>query len=264
MDAISFFTYAIVAVFGLCIGSFLNVVIYRLETGESIMKGRSHCPVCSHTLSWLDLVPVASFLWLSGKCRYCRTGISWQYPAVEIMTGLVFLLIFNYQFFPRGGIPFAGQFLNLLLLWYVVGSLIVIFMYDLKYYLIPDVVLFPAIIAALAYQFFSGHIISALVAAALACGFFLAIFLISRGRWMGFGDVKLVFLLGLMVGFPNILPALFLSFLFGAIIGTVLLAQKKKHLQSEVPFAPFLIAGALAGLFWGPELIHWYTRFFLL
>ncbi|PIZ87448.1 MAG: prepilin peptidase, partial [Candidatus Nealsonbacteria bacterium CG_4_10_14_0_2_um_filter_40_15] len=122
-----------VFIFGLIAGSFLNCVIYRLEQGQSFLKGRSYCPLCKHTLSWQDLVPVLSFLFLRGKCRYCRQKISLQYPLVELATGILFVLIFL----------FAFNFLYYL----IMGCfLIIIFVYDLKHYIIPDSVIYPAIL----------------------------------------------------------------------------------------------------------------------
>ncbi len=236
-------------IFGLTIGSFLNVVILRLEKKESFLKGRSYCPHCKNTLSWFDLVPVFSFIWLGGKCRNCKKRVSWQYPLVELATATVFLLIYNL------GLPIF----SMLLLWFIASALVVIFVYDLRNYIIPDVVLFPAIIAALPYHI-SVHY---LLAAGLASGFFLAIFLISRGKWMGFGDVKLAILLGLLLGFPNILAGLFLAFFFGAITGIASIVLNKKGLKSEMPFAPFLIFGTFLAMFWGSNLIEWYLHLFL-
>src|SRR3989344_3307701 len=145
----------------LCIGSFLNVVILRLEKDEGFVKGRSYCPRCRHQLMWLDLIPVVSYLFLQGSCRYCHKKISWQYPLVEIITGLIFLLIFNFT-------PILNQFLifnfiNLLFLFYVTSSLIVIFVYDLKFYLIPDKVLFPAIGVTFLYRIFENLFIFDLI-----------------------------------------------------------------------------------------------------
>lgn len=275
-----------VGIFGLIIGSFLNAVIYRLSKNESVAKGRSYCPHCKHALTWKDLIPVVSFLSLGGKCRYCSKKISWQYPLVEIITAGLFVGIYSYQF--STGYAFALlQFLNwvnMLFLWYVACALVIIFAYDLKHYLIPDKILFPAIIVAFVYRLiisfgeswiFSLHwqFVGYLVAALVASGFFLGIFLISKGAWMGFGDVKLAILLGLLVGWPNILVALFLSFFFGAIIGVILMmlsaygrspeGRQKIGFKSEIPFAPFLILGTAVALFWGNELIYWYTHVFI-
>ena len=249
----STFFYVVIFIFGLIVGSFLNCVIYRLEEGKSFLKGRSFCPHCKHKLIWQDLIPIFSFLILRGKCRYCQKKISWQYPTIEIATGLLFLSIFIFHF----------SIFNLI----IACFLIIIFVYDLKHYIIPDKVIYPAIIIALIFNFqflivnefpiFKFSILSALGAAA----FFLLIVLISRGKWMGVGDIKLAFLMGLILGFPNILVALFLAFFIGAIMGIGLIATGKKTLKSEVPFGPFLVAGTFLALFWGQDVINWYFNF---
>jgi prepilin signal peptidase PulO-like enzyme (type II secretory pathway) len=239
-------------------GSFLNCVIYRLEQKKSL-KGRSFCPNCKHKLLWQDLFPVLSFLFLKGRCRYCHKKISIQYPLVEFATGLVFLLIFNFKFLIFNQLEILN-FINLAFLFYVTSSLIVIFVYDLKYYIIPDKVLLPAIAAAFLYSILKSDfsIINLLSAVAIAAGFFLFIFLISKGKWMGFGDVKLAILMGLLLGLPNVLAALFLAFFFGSIVGIILMILKRKGLKSEIPFGPFLITGTFAALFWGQAIVNWY------
>ena len=275
---IYFSTYFLVFLLGLCIGSFLNVVILRLEKGESFAKGRSYCPNCKHQLAWFDLIPVFSFLFLKGRCRYCGKKISIQYPLVELAAGILFIFIFwKFGFIWNLGFG-TWDLIKLCFMWYVISSLIIIFVYDLKYYLIPDKILFPAIIIAFFYRVLDfgnlklfgiwdlGFGISPLflnyfIASIIASGFFLFIFLISRGAWMGFGDVKLAILLGLLLGFPNILVGLFLSFFFGAILGVILLFFKKYGLKSELPFAPFLIIGTLVALFFGEKIIDWYLHF---
>ena len=233
------------------VGSFLNCVIYRLEKEESFLKGRSYCPRCKHKLGFLDLIPVLSFFMLRGRCRYCKEKISWQYPMVEISTAAIFLLIFNFQF----------SIFNFILACF----LIVIFVYDLKHYVIPDKVIYPAIGVALVYDFLRSDFLGKsdlLISALGAAAFFLAIVLISRGKWMGVGDIKLAFLMGLILGYPNILVALFLAFLIGAIIGVGLMVFGKKTIKSEVPFGPFLVAGTFIALFFGKEIINWYVQSF--
>ena len=230
----------IVFLFGLAVGSFLNCVIYRLEKNKSFLKGRSFCPNCRHKLSWQDLIPIFSFLFLKGKCRYCQKNISFQYPVVELATGILFVLCFLFH---------APYYLFI-----IIPFLVVIFVYDLKHCLIPDKVIYPAILIALIFNFTNW--LSALSAAA----FFLTIVLISRGRWMGIGDISLGFLMGLLLGFPNILLSLFLAFAIGAIIGLGLIAAGKKSLKSEVPFGPFLIAATLIAIFWGEKIINWYLN----
>lgn len=279
MVLISFFVF----LFGLCIGSFLNCVIYRLEQNKKI-NGRSFCPHCKHNLFWKDLFPVFSFLFLGGKCRYCRKKISIQYPLVELATGILFILIFWSLGFDWGLGFRIWDLIRLCFMFYFLCSMIIIFVYDLKHYLIPDAVLLPAIIVAFLYRLFdnlairqldltgnwkleignSATILNYFLAVLIASGFFLFIFLISGGKWMGFGDVKLAVLLGLFLGFPNILTALFLAFFFGAAIGLMLMALGKKGLKSEIPFGPFLITGTFIALFLGEGIMQWYARLFSL
>ena len=278
-----------VFLFGVCVGSFLNCYIYRRlpasaegfgeARAEKSLKGRSFCPHCKHTLGWQDLFPVFSFLVLGGECRYCKAKISWQYPIVEIVTGVLFLLIFNFQF-PIFSEFSILQFANLGFLFYVASALVVIFIYDLKHFIIPDKVLFPAIVITALYRLFEtlsiGSFIgnckleivnlnqlgSYVLAVIIAAGFFLAIFLISKGKWMGFGDVKLAVLMGLLLGFSNVLVALFLAFFFGAIIGVILMLLDRRSLKSEIPFGPFLIIGTFFAMLWGEQIIQWYLNFF--
>ncbi len=252
-------------IFGLFIGSFLNCVIYRLEERKSFLKGRSFCPHCKHNLSWRDLIPILSFLILKRKCRYCQKKISWQYPLVEIATGLLFLLIFN--FFAQGGPASGWQFLFSIFYFLTTACfLIIIFVYDLKHFIIPDKVIFPAIGITLLYVLTLNSqpsILNSLMAAFGAAIFFLIIFLVSRGKWLGFGDVKLAFFMGLFLSFPNILVALFFAFLIGAIIGVELILMRRKTLKSEVPFGPFLVIGTFVAMFLGETLINWYFQLLL-
>ncbi len=302
-----FIFYLFIFLFGLIIGSFLNVVIFRLETGETIINSRSRCPHCGHILAWYDLIPVLSFLTLGGRCRHCGKPISAQYPLVELATGILFVIIFNFQFSIFNEFSISNfQFLNtisnpnffyfLLSTFYflfIISSLIVIFVYDLKCYIIPDKVVYPAIAISFIYQLSnvlkfihldlfvwlcqiprSGKnlkfeienlttLFNPFAAAFLAAGFFLGIVILSRGRGMGGGDVKLAFLMGLILGWPKILAALFLAFTAGAICGIILVIIKKKTLKSEVPFGPFLVAGTIAVMFWGEEIIKWYSGYLL-
>jgi prepilin signal peptidase PulO-like enzyme (type II secretory pathway) len=278
---------------GLIVGSFLNCVIYRTELQEdmpkgsphrkavSFLRGKSFCPKCKHILSWQDLIPVFSFIILKGECRYCKKPISWQYPLVELATGLLFLLIFNlsrielvlvrgFQFSPQENLWFpTGQAIFNLI---ITCFLIIIFVYDLKHYIIPDKVIYPAIAIVFLYNIFyslfivhdSKFLIQSLFSALGAAVFFLLIVLISRGRWMGVGDIKLAFLMGLFLAFPKILVALFLAFFVGAIIGLGLIIAGKKKMKSEVPFGPFLVTGTFLAIFFGQKLISWYLNLFLI
>ncbi len=251
-----------VFLFGVCVGSFLNCVIYRLEEKKSL-SGRSFCPHCKHTLSWLDLFPVFSFVFLGGKCRYCRKKISIQYPLVELSVGILFVLIFWEVWLPSAGI---FGLVSLCFMFYIAASMAIMFIYDLKHYIIPDKILFPAIAITVIYNLIppynTQHIFYNFLGAVVASGFFLTIFLVSRGKWMGFGDVKLAILMGLLLGLANVLVALFLAFFFGAIIGVILMFFQKKDIKSEIPFGPFLIIGTFIAMFYGTQLVQWYINFF--
>ena len=247
----------ILFIFGLCVGSFLNCVVYRLETGQSFLKGRSFCPYCKHKLSFFDLIPIASYLALKGRCRYCKKSISLQYPLVELVTGFLFVLVFSHLS-RLSQIPFEAGCIGCdLVFWLLIFSFLTfIFIYDLKHYIIPDQAIYPAIIISAVYHFNVEYILSGFFASL----FFFAIFAISRGRGMGFGDVKLAFLMGLILGFPGILVALFFAFLIGAIMGIGLIFFGAKSLKSEVPFGPFLIIGVFIALFLGHGLVEWYLN----
>lgn len=248
----------IVFIFGLIIGSFLNCVIWRLYKEENFIVGRSYCPHCHHSLGFWDLFPVLSYVFLKGKCRYCKKKISFQYPLVELITATIFSLVFIY----------LGSIISLQLFFWLImmAFLIVIFIFDLKYFIIPDEVIYPAIFLSiiwLVYSFFSGmvssHEIILTIASSLGASlFFFLIWFFSKGMAMGFGDVKLALLIGLLLGFPNTIVALFLGFLLGAIIGSIMVLLKRKGFKSEVPFAPFLIAGTLISFFLGNNMINWY------
>ena len=242
-------------------GSFLNCVIYRLEKGQSFLRGRSYCPNCRHQLGFWDLIPVLSFLWLRAKCRYCQKKISLQYPLVEIATGVLFVLVFNLlrsDLLGRSDLLISG--------FVIIPFLIVIFVYDLKHYIIPDKVIYPAIGITLIYHFLRSDLLGRsdlLISAFGAAAFFLAIVLVSRGKWMGVGDIKLAFLMGLLLGWPNIFLALFLAFTAGAVIGIGLILFGRKSLKSEVPFGPFLVSGTVMALFWGEPIINWYLGLYV-
>jgi prepilin signal peptidase PulO-like enzyme (type II secretory pathway) len=276
MEVFAFLFYFFIFIFGSIIGSFLNSIIYRLE--KPIKTKRSFCPYCYHKLSWKDLIPLLSFLFLKGKCRYCKKPISLQYPLVELFTACLFLLATNYQLQTTKD---QLSFVALLYSWFVISFLVIIFVYDLKHFLIPNKIIYSLIgivfvyrllelfgleildlFHGLNFEFLSSDIINSFLSAIFTTTFFLSIFLVSRGQWLGFGDVKLGFLIGLFLGFPKILVALFLAFFIGAIIGIGLVLLKKKNLKSQIPLAPFLITGTFLAWFFGKELIDFYLRIF--
>ena len=252
-----FFTF----IFGLFIGSFLNVLGDRLPKGKSPIKGRSRCEKCKKTLKWYDLIPLMSFIMLKGKCRYCKTSLSFYYPTVELVTGILFIstafFVFNGSQFPITNFQLLITFIYYL---FIVSSLIVVFFADLKYGIIPDKIIFPAIAVSFLY-FLINHsslIINHLFSAVGASLFFLLLFLITKGKGMGFGDVKFAFLMGLILGFPNIIIALYVAFLTGAIIGCILIVWRKKRIFGTIiPFGPFLVLGTFFALFWGESIFQY-------
>lgn len=243
-------------ILGLIIGSFLNAVVYRLEAVESLME-RSHCPKCKKKIRWFDNIPVLSFILLSARCRDCGEKISWQYPLVEFITGIVFAAL-GYYFFN----PFLFSTWSLTFYyWAVFSILLVIFVYDFKYMEIPMLVLWIGVVFSFIFslyfdwQYFQTvsslsisslnelRTFSGIFGALIAGGFFFGLAAYSKETWMGYGDAYLGILVGLVVGWPNIWAAMMFSFIIGAIISVGLIAIRKKSMKSQVPFAPFLIAG---------------------
>jgi len=245
-------------ILGLFVGSFLNVVVLRIEKGEGgILKGRSHCLFCGKTLKWFELIPLFSFAIQKGKCRYCRKPISWQYPLVELLTGLLFAAILS-----RFGLSW-----QLLFLLPLCAILIVLFVFDLRFQTIPDLVVylgvvwafFYSIIQAVIQRSFSFFIFGLISAFALAL-FFAALSYGSKEKWMGKGDAKLALLTGLILGYPFSIFAILLSFIFGAFVSLVLVLLGKKTLKSQIAFGPFLVSAIFVIIFYGDKIVDWYLR----
>nr|MBI5456082.1 prepilin peptidase [Candidatus Levybacteria bacterium] len=247
---------------GLFVGSFLGVLVDRIPKKKNFIKGRSHCENCKKELGVLDLIPVLSFIFLKGKCRYCHARLPYFYPIIEICTGIIFaltyiFLILNSQF----SIFNPLSLITLLYYLLIVSSFIVIFFTDLKYGIIPDKIIFLAIAVNIFYLliFNSSFLILHLVSGFGAFIFFVLIsyifFSITKKQGMGGGDIKLSFLLGLFLGFPGIIVALYLAFLTGGVLSIILIVWKKKaFLKDTLPFGPFLIAGTVISLFWGNQI----------
>lgn len=261
--------YLLMFCFGILIGSFLNVVIFRLKENKNFVKGRSYCPKCKHKLSWDDNIPLLSFILLRGKCRYCGKSISSQYPLVELATGLLFLIAYIEwykisNFIPSHtmGLEFQVSNLGLLLTYFIFTSiLIIIFIYDLRWYLILDKISIPAIIISFLLNLLLGkEIFSLLLASSAVGGFFLLQFLVSKGKWIGGGDIRMGFLMGMMLGWPNAIVALFISYILGSVSGLLLIAIGKKKMQSQVPFGTFLAIGTYISMLWGHEILIWYVN----
>ena len=231
-------------VLGLVIGSFLNVVIYRLPRGLGFVRGRSFCPKCKHKVNWFDNVPVISFLILKGRCRFCGGKISWRYPLIELLAGALFYLSYLSHL----------SFLSYLL----ICGLVVVFFIDLEHQIIPDEIVIPLSILFLVYFLMTNPqllITNYLITALISFLFLYFIFLLTKGKGMGFGDVKLAFLMGLVLGFPKIVVAFYLAFLTGAFVGVILILLSRAKLKQKIAFGPFLVFGTIFSLLWGEKIV---------
>ena len=251
---------ALFAILGLAMGSFLNVCIDRLPGRRSIISPPSACDACNHKLGVRDMVPLFSYLWLRGRCRYCRAPIPRRLPAVELAMGVVFSLLYWYY----------G--LSLMLGFSLIYALLLtlIFVIDIERQLILDTVVYPGMGLALAFSlFYPGFspfdplegVKQAALGGAIGLVLMLIAFLISRGG-MGFGDVKMAALVGLIVGFPRVFIALFLSVIAGGLVAGVLLAARLKTRRQPIPFGPFLAGGAMLVVVWGTQIQLWYQQLF--
>ncbi len=215
--------------------------------------GRSFCPECKTQLRWYDLIPLLSFIYLRGRCRYCHKKISWQYPIVEILSGLIWVFVFYKFALPAEALAKAGV-LDIIYYIFIFSTLLVIAVYDFKWKIIPDKVAYPAIAVALIYNFN----VSSLLAAAIAFLFFFLFFYFSKGRAMGLGDAKLAFLVGLFLGPLLATTAFILSFIIGAVFGIILIGLGKKSLKSQIAFGPFLVFGATITFFLSDFIINFF------
>ncbi|WP_077621353.1 prepilin peptidase [Sediminibacillus massiliensis] len=238
---------------GLIFGSFFNVVGIRVPKGEPFGTERSHCPNCHHQLTWNELIPLFSYLFLKGRCRECRQPISSVYPFVELLTGLCFA--YSYHHF--------GFHVELAFSILLISLLAVIMVADLHYMLIPDRILLFFLPVFIIYRVFVpltpwwSSILGGLI------GIFLlaAIIMVSKGG-MGGGDMKLFGLLGIAIGYKGVLIAFFLATIYGSVISGILLALKVINRENPVPFGPFIAAGTITAFFFGDNLFGWYLATF--
>lgn len=240
----------LVFIFGLTVGSFLNVVIYRTYKGVGFIRGRSYCPFCKHPLEIADLVPLVSFIVLRGRCRWCGKPISWQYPLVELATGASFLALF----FVYGP---SLEFLAALLL---TSFLIIIFVQDLKYYVILDRISIPTFLIAcvLSPLVFHLPVVDMAIGIGVAGGFFLLQYVISRGKWIGGGDIRLGAVMGALLGWKLSLIALTLAYASGTVVALFLIILRKRTWSSHMPLGTFLSAATFVCLLFRQDILVWY------
>lgn len=243
-----------ILIFGLIIGSFLNVIIYRLPRDESIVYPPSHCPHCGTRLKAVDLVPVFTFLWNRGRCRYCSKPIDWYYPIVELLTGLLFLLLY---------LKF-GNTINFWLLIILVSLLITISFIDLKYMIIPNKITYPGMVVGLIISLIYNHIsfLSSLLGLLVPASLLLLLASIFE-KGLGMGDVKLVAMIGTFIGWEYTLLGIFLGSLIGAVPGLVLIITGVIDRKTRIPFGPLISVGTIITILYGKEIIELYLNLYI-
>lgn len=249
---------AVVFIFGSIIGSFLNVCIYRIPAGVSIVSPPSRCGSCGATLRWYHNIPIVSFLFLRGSCAFCRVKISWRYPLIEALNGGLFVVVFCF---------FGFSFPSLVFFLFV-SALVVITFIDLDHQIIPDVISLPGIVVGFSCSFLLPWLSwqNSLYGILLGGGSLFAVAasyeLITKKQGMGGGDIKLLAMLGAFLGWQAVLPIIFLSSLAGTLIGVPLMLLKGENGRLAIPFGPFLALAGVVYLFWGPALIRWYLNLY--
>ena len=251
-------TWALVAagLFGLCIGSFLNVVIYRLPLGQSLATPPSRCRKCGYSLRWFDNIPVVSWLILRGRCRKCGIAVSWQYPVVELVTGVLFVLV---VWLTPPGPLLASRLL-------LVCILIVLFGIDLEHQILPNSITLPGIavgliLSTIAPPGIKDAAIGALVGGGILYAIAWGYYLWRREEGMGMGDVKMLAMLGAFLGWKAVLVTVILASFAGAFIGLAMMAFQRGDMKYALPFGTFLAIGAVVAMFAGEPLIAWYAGF---
>ncbi len=241
-------------ILGLIVGSFINVVIYRLPEELSIVKPPSHCPQCNTRLKVIDLIPVFSFISTGGKCRYCGNKISYQYPFVELLTAFFFLIVYL-------KFSLTAEFFMMILL---LSALIAISFIDYKYMIIPNLITYSGIIigflSAIIFDYIT--IFDSLLGIFIPALLLFLVALLFKGG-MGMGDVKLVSMLGAFLGYKYTLAGIFIGSLFGSVIGLALMGLGILNRKDRIPFGPFICLGTVIMIFFGEQLWTWYVSFFI-
>ncbi len=237
------------AVVGLMFGSFLNVLILRTHKGTSPWKGRSVCMHCHHPIRWFDNIPLVSFIVLRGQCRHCQAKLSWQYPLVEVGTAVVFAIVAH-----RFGAT-----------WWTLGAfavtmmMIAVAVYDARWSLLPDS--FSIVLAVFGFTFAAlakMPLVDLGLGLLAGASFFALQFFLSRGRWVGSGDILLGGAIGALLGWRMLGLALFIAYMVGAIFASVLLILRRQKTSSAISFGPFLVLGAFLSWLWGQQIVDWY------
>lgn len=250
------FIYVIIFFLGLALGSFLNSWIWRTRENIKILNSRSMCPGCRRQLTWYENIPVFSYLFLLGKCRTCKNSIPKHFIFVELGAALIFVLVAWHDL--NGAMFTPAHFFRDIIFAIL---LIIVFIYDWLYQEILPEVIWVGALSGLFFNFYLHYSpVSMLLGMLLAGGFFLLQFVVSRGKWIGGGDVSMGIMMGIWLGWPGVLVALVLAYVLGATAGLSLIALRKKHLSSAIPFGTFLALGTFTTLLWGNQIVGWYIR----
>lgn len=252
----------LIGLLGLVMGSFLGVLIDRLPKDETL-GGRSHCDYCGKSLRPIDMIPVISFIVLGGKTSCCHKPLSWFYPLIEIATAISYVSVYYWLMFSIGNL----DLILLSLYCVIISALIVILFADIKYHIIPDEMNIVLIFAAfLMHLYMSVDMVGfgwLLGAGCALGGSLLILFVVTKGKGLGFGDVKFAFVMGFLLGLERGFIALYMSFILGGLISTILLMSKRSKLKSKIAFGPFLIAGTVAMLFCGDKIASIFRDLFV-
>ncbi|KKU25844.1 MAG: Type 4 prepilin-like protein leader peptide-processing enzyme PilD [Candidatus Magasanikbacteria bacterium GW2011_GWA2_46_17] len=242
---------------GLIYGSFLNSWAWRTKEKVCDVGGRSVCVRCKRQLRWYDNIPLLSYMVLKGRCRFCKGKISWRYPLIELGVGIIFALVVFYLS-QNSELGYWSALRPLIL----VGFLSAIAIFDLLYGLIPTEVAWAGVFAGVGLNFFTRQITiqSILIGAVVGGGFFAIQYALSRGRWIGGGDIRLGIMMGAWLGWPGIITGLGISYVLGAFVAILLLVLKKKKWAGEIPFGPYLAVGTVVAMIVGEKLVRWYLR----
>lgn len=243
---------------GACIGSFLNVCIYRIPAEVSIVRPPSRCPHCGTPIRWWQNIPIVSWLFLRGKCSSCKVKISVRYLLVEALTGLLFLKIYSI---------FAMQPATLVF-WVFAAALVTLTFIDLDHQIIPDVISLPGIVigfatVSLTPLSWSNSLIGIILGGGSLWLIAIGYEFLTKNEGMGGGDIKLLAMIGAFLGWKAILPVIFISSCLGTIVGVPLMLRQRASGKLAIPFGPFLSAAALIWLFWGKSLLYWYLGLFM-
>jgi leader peptidase (prepilin peptidase) / N-methyltransferase len=268
--------FLILILIGLCFGSFINALVWRLylqtqttkkkniqSSRYSILRGRSMCESCHHELKAIDLMPLFSWALLGGKCRYCGASISWQNPVIEFVLPLLYVI--SYVWWPSA-LNGVGLF-NYICWLVVLTGFVALSVYDIRWYLLPDKIVYPLIgllvvklaIDITVFGVTTNVIFQSVLGILSISGIFFILYLVSKGTWIGFGDVKLGIILGLLAGGAfNALTVIFIASVLGSLVALPLLARRRVRVSTQLPFGPFLMLATMIVVLFGMQLTHWY------